>query len=160
MTPPVIPVGQGEILREGRDLLFVGFGPIVARAVEAAGLLESEGWSVGVINARFAKPLDRQLILDQARGKRMLVTFEESVVTGGFGSGVLELVEEARMTDAAYRDLNVRIVGIPGERFVDHGSVADLRGLLRLDASGLAAQVREALAASRLKPGRTEVAKG
>ncbi len=160
VTPPIIPVGQGEILREGRDLLFVGFGPIVARVVEAAGLLESDGWSVGVINARFARPLDRQLILDQARGKRMLVTFEESVVTGGFGSGVLELVEEARMTDAAYRDLNVRIVGIPGERFVDHGSVADLRGLLRLDAAGLAAQVREALAASRLKPGRTEVAKG
>ncbi|MBA3236501.1 MAG: 1-deoxy-D-xylulose-5-phosphate synthase [Chloroflexi bacterium] len=160
VTPPVIPVGQGEILRDGRDLLFVGFGPIVARAVEAADMLESEGWSVGVINARFARPLDRQLILDQARGKRMLVTFEESVVTGGFGSGVLELVEEARLTDAAYRDVVVRIVGIPGERFVDHGSVADLRGLLRLDASGLAAQVREALAASRLKPGRAEVANG
>ena len=160
VTPPVIPVGQAEILRDGRDLLFVGFGPIVARAVEAADMLESEGWSVGVINARFARPLDRQLILDQARGKRMLVTFEESVVTGGFGSGILELVEEARLTDPAYRDVIVRIVGIPGERFVDHGSVADLRGLLRLDASGLAAQVREALAASRLKPGRAEVANG
>ncbi len=160
VTPPVIPVGQGEILRDGRDLLFVGFGPIVARAVEAADMLASEGWSVGVINARFARPLDRQLILDQARGKRMLVTFEESVVTGGFGSGVLELVEEARLTDAAYRDVIVRIVGIPGERFVDHGSVADLRGLLRLDASGLASQVRESLTASRLKPGRAEVANG
>ena len=86
-----------------------------------------EGWSIGVINARFARPLDRQLILDQARGKRMLVTFEESVVTGGFGSGVLELVEEARLADPAYRDVAVRILGIPGERFVDHGSVADLR---------------------------------
>ena len=105
--PAIIPVGRGEVLREGRDLLFVGFGPIVARAMEAAAALKAEGWSVGVINARFAQPLDRQLILDQARGKRLVVTFEESVVTGGFGSGVLELVEEARLADPAYRDVAV-----------------------------------------------------
>ena len=160
VTPSVIPVGQGEMLREGRDLLFVGFGPIVMRALEAASALEDEGWSVGVINARYARPLDRQLILDQARGKRMVVTFEESVVTGGFGSGVLELVEEARLADPAYRDVPVRILGIPGERFVDHGSVADLRRVLRLDAAGLAAQVREALETLRATPGRSEVTAG
>jgi deoxyxylulose-5-phosphate synthase len=88
------------------------------------------------------------------------VTFEESVVTGGFGSGVLELVEEARLTDPAYRELAVRIVGIPGERFVDHGSVGDLRRVLRLDAAGLASQVREALDMLRATPGRSEVAAG
>ena len=97
------------------------------------------------INARFAKPLDRELILAEARGKRLVVTFEESVVSGGFGSGVLEAIEEARLGDAALRDVPVRIIGIPGERFVDHGSVADLRQLLRIDAPGLAAQVRETL---------------
>jgi 1-deoxy-D-xylulose-5-phosphate synthase len=162
VAPEILPIGQGEVLREGRDLLFVGFGPIVARAVAAADLLAAEGWSVGVINARFARPLDRQLILDQARGKRMLVTFEESVVVGGFGSGVLELVEEARLADPAYRDVVVRILGIPGDRFVDHGSVSDLRRVLRLDAAGLAAQVREALATARATPGRSgsEVATG
>jgi len=160
VDPQVIPVGRGELLREGRDLLFVGFGPIVARAMAAADLLEDEGWSVGVINARFARPLDRQLILDQARGKRMVATFEESVVTGGFGSGILELVEEARLADPAYRDVSVRIVGIPGDRFVDHGSVDDLRRVLRLDAVGLAAQVREALETLRATPGRSEVAAG
>ena len=160
VEPSIIPIGRGEVLREGRDLLFVGFGPIVARALAAADILETEGWSVGVINARFARPLDRQLILDQARGKRMLVTFEESVVTGGFGSGVLELVEEARLADPVYRDVAIRILGIPGERFVDHGSVADLRRVLRLDASGLAAQVREALVTLRATPGRSEVAAG
>ena len=152
VEPAVLPIGQGEVLREGRDVLFVGFGPIVARAVEAADALEAEGWSVGVINARFAKPLDRQLILDQARGKRLLVTFEESVVTGGFGSGVLELVEEARAADPAYRDLSVKIVGIPGDRFVDHGSVADLRRVLRLDAAGLTEQVRETITTLQLQP--------
>jgi len=156
VEPHVLPIGQGEVLREGHDLLFVGFGPIVGRAVAAADDLAADGWSVGVINARFAKPLDRQLILDQARGKRLVVTFEESVVTGGFGSGVLELVEEARLADPAYRDVAVRIVGIPGDRFVDHGAVSDLRRMLRLDAPGLAAQVREALATLRATPGRAE----
>ncbi|HEV8280338.1 MAG TPA: transketolase C-terminal domain-containing protein, partial [Candidatus Limnocylindrales bacterium] len=155
IEPVVLPVGQGETLREGRDILFVGFGPIVARALEAATALEADGWSIGVINARFAKPLDRQLILDAARGKQLIVTFEESVASGGFGSAVLELIEEARLADAAYRDVAVRIVGIPGDRFVDHGSVADLRRVLRLDAPGLVEQVQETLAMLRVSPGRS-----
>ena len=160
-VPPVlIPVGRGEVLREGRDLLFIGFGPIVARVLEAAANFDADGWSVGVINARFARPLDRQLILDQARGKRLVVTFEESVVTGGFGSGILELLEEARLADPAYRDVAVRIVGIPGDRFVDHGSVADLRRVLRLDSPGLTDQVREVLTTLGAVPGRSQVATG
>jgi 1-deoxy-D-xylulose-5-phosphate synthase len=144
--PEILSVGRGEVLREGRDLLFVTFGPITARALEVADLLETSGWSVGVINARFAKPLDRQLILDAARGKQFVVTFEESVVTGGFGSGVLEAFEEARLVDVAYRSVPVKILGIPGDRFVDHGSVTDLRRLIRLDVPGLLAQVEEAMA--------------
>ncbi len=143
--PEVLPVGRGEVLREGRDVLLVAFGPITMRALEVATALERRGWSVGVINARYAKPLDRQLILDQARGKRLVVTLEESVVTGGFGSGVLEALEEARVTDPAYRDVPVRIIGIPGDRFVDHGAVGDLRRLLRLDVPGLTEQVEETL---------------
>ncbi|MFP5341543.1 MAG: 1-deoxy-D-xylulose-5-phosphate synthase [Candidatus Limnocylindria bacterium] len=154
VEPRIIPIGQGEALREGQDVLFVGLGPIVMRALEAADALTAEGWSIGVVDARFAKPLDRQLILDAARGKRLVVTFEESVTTGGFGSGVLDVIEEARVADAAFRDTVVRIVGIPGDRFVDHGSVADLRRVLRLDAPGLADQVREALAAVGATPAR------
>jgi len=155
VEPAVIPVGRGEVLRDGRDVLFVGFGPIVMRALEAAEALARDRWSIGVINARFAKPLDRQLILDAARGVRLVVTFEESVVTGGFGSAVLEAMEEARATDPAYRDVAVRIVGIPGDRFVDHGSVSDLRRMLRLDAAGLEAQVRETLATLGVTPSVT-----
>ena len=156
--PPVdsveIPIGRGEVLREGTDLLFVGFGPIVARAVAVADTLAAEGWSVGIINARFAKPLDRQLILDQARGKRLIVTLEESVTTGGFGSGVLDLLEEARLADPVYRDVALRIIGISGDRFVDHGSVTDLRRLIRIDADGIVAQVNETLELLRATPGR------
>ncbi|MFL5768570.1 MAG: 1-deoxy-D-xylulose-5-phosphate synthase [Chloroflexota bacterium] len=145
VEPKLLEIGRGEVLREGRDALFVAFGPIAARALEAAEALASDGWSIAVVNARFAKPLDTQLILDEARGKQLVVTFEESVVNGGFGSGVLEAIEAARLADATLRDVPVRLIGIPGDRFVDHGSVADLRALLRLDATGLAAQVRETL---------------
>jgi 1-deoxy-D-xylulose-5-phosphate synthase len=150
--PQVLPVGVGEVLREGRDILIVGFGPIVERGRQAADMLEAAGWSVGLINARFAKPLDRQLILDQARGKVLLVTLEESVVTGGFGAGVLEALEEARLADPAYRDVAVRIVGIPAERFIEHGSVDQLRRLLRLDAAGIAGQIRETLVRLKAAP--------
>jgi 1-deoxy-D-xylulose-5-phosphate synthase len=151
--PEVMPVGRGEVLREGTELLLVGFGPIVRRAEEAADALAADGWSVGVINARFAKPLDRQLILDQARGKRLVVTLEESTTSGGFGSGVLEALEEARLADAAFRDVALRIIGIPADRFVDHGSVADLRALIRLDTPGIVGQVRETLATLKAVPG-------
>ncbi len=150
--PKPIAVGQAEVLREGHDALFVGFGPITMLALEVAESLAADGWSIGVVNARFAKPLDRQLILDQARGKRLVVTFEESVVSGGFGSAVLEAVEEARLTDPALRETAVRILGIPADRFVDHGAVSDLRRMLRLDAEGLEEQVREVVATLALVP--------
>jgi 1-deoxy-D-xylulose-5-phosphate synthase len=153
VEPKVLPVGIGEVLREGRQILIVGFGPIVDRGRQAADLLEAEGWSVGLINARFAKPLDRQLILDAARGKALVVTLEESVVTGGFGAGVLALVEDARLSDPAYRDVAVRIVGIPAEHFVEHGSVDQLRRILRLDGAGIADQIRETLTRLRAVPG-------
>ncbi len=154
VAPTVLPVGRAEVLREGEELLFIGFGPIVRRAEAVADALAAEGWSVGVINARFAKPLDRETILAAARGKRLVVTFEESVVTGGFGSGVLEAIEEARLTDPALREVAVRILGIPGDRFVDHGSVVDLRRVHRLDAPGLTEQVRETLASIGASPRR------
>ncbi len=150
--PGVLKIGVGELLSEGRDVLIVGFGPIIERGRLAAEALVAEGWSVGLINARFAKPLDSQLILDQARGKRLVVTLEESVVSGGFGSAVLDLVEQARVTDPVYRDVAIGIIGIPGGRFVDHGSVDDLRRTLRLDATGIAGQIRETLARLRAQP--------
>ena len=145
VEPVAIPVGQAELLQAGHDILIVGLGPIVARAGEAAAVLEGEGWSVAVINARYAKPLDRDLILTHARGKRLVVTLEESVVTGGFGTGVLEAIEEARLSEPALREVPVRVLGIPGGSFVDHGSAADLRHVLRLDSAGIAEQVRETL---------------
>ncbi len=147
VDPTPIPVGEGELLRDGEDLLIVGFGPIVMRGMEVAEQLAAEGWSVGLINARFAKPLDRELILDNARGKKLIVTLEESVAAGGFGSAVLELIAEASLEDETLRGLPVRIIGLPGDKFVDHGAVGDLRRTLRLDVDGIAEQIRDAAAA-------------
>jgi len=144
--PRPLPIGRGEVLREGHDVLLVGFGPIVTRAVAVAEALAAEGISVGLVNARFAKPLDRQLILEQARGKRLVVTLEESIVVGGFGAAVLAAIEEARLVDPACRGTVVRLVGLPADRFVDHGEVGALRQMQRLDVAGISGQVRDALA--------------
>ncbi|HYN70260.1 MAG TPA: 1-deoxy-D-xylulose-5-phosphate synthase [Candidatus Eisenbacteria bacterium] len=152
VEPVVIPVGRAEVLREGSDLLFIGFGPIVMRAVDVADTLRDAGWSIAVLNGRFAQPIDRSAIAAMAHGKRLVVTFEESVVSGGFGSAVLEALEEARLADPALRATALRIIGIPAGRFVDHGAVGDLRHRLRLDVAGLGKQVREAIDTLGLEP--------
>jgi 1-deoxy-D-xylulose-5-phosphate synthase len=82
------------------------------------------------------------------------VTLEEGTAIGGFGSAVLEVLEEARLADPAYREVALKIVGIPGDRFVDHGSVGDLRRLTRLDAPGILDQVHETLALLHAAPAR------
>jgi 1-deoxy-D-xylulose-5-phosphate synthase len=147
VDPMPIPVGEGELLRAGDDILIVGFGPIVMRAMECAESLAADGLSVAVINARFAKPLDVDLILEHARGKKLVVTLEESIAAGGFGSAVLEAITDAALSDETLRVLPVRIIGLPGDKFVDHGAVGDLRHALRLDVEGITEQVREAATA-------------
>jgi 1-deoxy-D-xylulose-5-phosphate synthase len=147
--PLPVPVGRGELLREGADIVIVGLGPIVARGLAVAEALGAEGWSVAVVDARFAVPLDRDLILGQAAGRRLLVTLEEGALPGGFGSAVLELLSDA--ADPAATPV-VRRIGIPAGRFVEHGSVADLRRVLRLDEAGIRAQVEEAIGSLGLTP--------
>jgi 1-deoxy-D-xylulose-5-phosphate synthase len=150
--PAPIPVGEGELLRPGNEILVVGFGPIVMRAIEAANRLAEDGWSVGLINARFVKPLDADLIVRHARGKKLVVTVEESVVTGGFGSAVLEAIGEAALHDAEVRGVPVKVIGLPADRFIDHGAVADLRRVTGLDAHGIELQVRDELRRLGLSP--------
>ena len=152
VEPTPIPVGQAELVREGSELLIVGFGPIVMRGLEVADRLTAAGWSVAVVNARFAKPLDRDLIVDQLRGKRLALTLEESVVAGGFGSAVLEAVNEAALAEPGLRRVPLRIIGLPADRFVDHGAVGDLRRTLGLDADGIFEQIQRSLTELRLAP--------
>jgi 1-deoxy-D-xylulose-5-phosphate synthase len=134
-----LEIGRGEVLRSGGDLLLVGFGPIVQRLVRVADALEGDhGLAATVINARWAKPLDEQLITAQAAGRRLVVTAEESAAMGGFGDGVLDALNRA--------GLRVPVLKVAlAEGFVHHGAVEDLRRQQRIDVPGILAQVRDAL---------------
>jgi 1-deoxy-D-xylulose-5-phosphate synthase len=158
IEPRVLPVGQGELLQDGRDLLIVGFGPIVMRGAAAAAALAGDGWSAAVINARFVAPLDAALIVRHARGKQLVVTLEESTAAGGFGSAVLEALAAAGLDDTELRAVPTLVIGVPAGRFIDHGSVGDLRRQLRLDEEGIEAQIRGALARVDAKPSLAPVA--
>ncbi len=131
-----LPVGRGEILREGTDLLLLAIGTQVYPALEAAEELEQSGISTAVINARFVKPLDEELICEWSRKTGKVVTVEENVKQGGFGSAILELFWKKGLTG-----LPVRIVGLD-DRFVEHGDQETLRRITGIDREGI---VEEAL---------------
>jgi 1-deoxy-D-xylulose-5-phosphate synthase len=146
-----LEIGRGEVLRTGGDLLLVGFGPIVQRLMRAAEALERDhGLASTVINARWAKPLDESLIVEQADGCRLVVTAEESAAMGGFGDGVLDALNRAGMRVPL---LKVALA----EGFVHHGAVEDLRQQQRIDVPGILSQIREAMGlvapAAQAEPG-------
>ena len=134
----VLEIGRGEVLRDGGDLLMVGFGPIVQRLLWVADELAADGVAATVINARWAKPMDEALIAEHAAGKRLVVTAEESAAMGGFGDGVLDALNRAGVHVPLHK------VAL-AEGFVHHGAVDDLRAQQRIDGPGILAQVREAL---------------
>jgi 1-deoxy-D-xylulose-5-phosphate synthase len=141
----LLEIGRSEVLRAGDDVLLVGFGPITQRLMVAADALAADGWQAGVVNARWAKPLDEACLADQAAGKRLVVTAEESAAMGGFGDGVLDALNRAGVRVPL---LKIALV----EGFVDHGSVADLRRQQRIDAEGILEQVRAALGKAPSRP--------
>lgn len=138
-----LEIGRGEVLRSGEDVMLVGFGPIVQRLLRVADALAADdGLRVAVLNARWAKPLDEELIAEHAAGKRLVVTAEESAAMGGFGDGVLDALNRA--------GIHVPLLKVAlAEGFVHHGAVDDLRRQQRIDADGILAQVREALGLGR-----------
>jgi 1-deoxy-D-xylulose-5-phosphate synthase len=126
--PVTLTVGQAEVLQQGSNIIIWALGPMIPLALRLAQKLEAEEHlSVGVVNARWAKPLDRELLLSQAAVVPLLVTMEDNVLAGGFGSAVLEALQEGECTTAVER------IGWP-DKFIEHGSdVATLRA-----ANGLA----------------------
>jgi 1-deoxy-D-xylulose-5-phosphate synthase len=130
--PSVLPIGRGETLSSGSDLTIVAIGASVAPAVLAAQRLERQGLSVGVINARFVKPLDRELILETAWRCPRLITVEEHVVAGGFGSAVLELLVQERV----FASTQVAQVGL-SDGFIEHGPQSVMRAAQGVDAEGI-----------------------
>ncbi len=127
----VLPIGKGELLREGSDLAILAIGNTVTPSLEAADRLAEQGVSCAVVDARFLKPLDEGLILEVARRCGRVMTVEENVAAGGFGSAVLELLAAHGMAGVP-----VELLAVPDE-FVEHGNPTVLRAKYGLDATGI-----------------------
>ena len=141
-----LPIGKGEVLREGRDVTLVGFGVSVNECLRAADILEEAGIDASVINARYAKPLDAELLIRYARSTGGLVTVEENVRAGGFGDAVLEALADACLADRCLANLTMP------DAIVDHGPQTVFRQIYQVDAAGIAARVRELLPAHHAAP--------
>jgi 1-deoxy-D-xylulose-5-phosphate synthase len=138
-----IPVGRGEVLREGSRVALVGYGSGVGKALEAADLLADNGLEVTVADARFAKPLDLELMKGLAGDHELLVTVEEGVLAGGFGSAVWE-----GLNDAGVSVPRILRVGLP-DRYVTHGKPALLHAEVGFTGRDIARRVEAALFAGR-----------
>ncbi len=138
--PELLEIGKAEILKDGKGIAILAYGSMVYPALEAADELEKDGINASVINARFVKPLDSELILMLAQTNHLIVTVEEAYLAGGFGSAVMELLEENSMQDS------VKIVrmGVP-DRIITHGDPALLRAKYGLDADGIYTKVKETI---------------
>ena len=133
-----LPLGRGAVIREGRDVVIFGLGKSASASLAAAEILAEHGIACGVVNPIFVKPLDVDLLLASARSTGRIVTVEENVLAGGFGSAVLETLAEAGMDDVP-----VHRIGMP-DSFVEHGTAVAQRHRLQLDAEGIAERVLSA----------------
>ena len=137
-APEVIPVGKAEVLQDGADVAILGLGPMIKMAQELAGRLEQDGFSAAVINPRFVKPIDREMLEHYAGRVSAFVTFEDHVKMGGFGSAVVEALDEMGSSIPVVR------IGWP-DQFIEHGKVDDLRAKYGLSVDGALAQLRPLL---------------
>jgi 1-deoxy-D-xylulose-5-phosphate synthase len=136
-TLKLLEMGKGEVLAEGGDLLMLPVGSMVYRACEVARKLREEGIRVTVVNPRFIKPLDSQLLCGLAQKIGRVVTIEEHILAGGFGSAVIELLHERGLLD-----VEVLRLGIP-DQFLEHGPQRVLREKWGLDCRGILARVKD-----------------
>ena len=127
-----IEVGKGEVIKDGKDLAIIAFGSMVDPSMKAAAMLEEKGFSVAVINARFAKPIDKSLIMEYAKKTGCLITTEEHSVQGGFGSAVLEVLQnfDERIP------LKTKCIGVP-DVLIEHGATGLIKKDLKLDPEGM-----------------------
>lgn len=131
-----IPLGKSEVLKEGEDLL-LAYGNMVYPCLEAAEHLEAEGISLAVVNARFAKPLDQERILQYTQPGGTVITAEEGILNGGFGSAVREFLDQERRFDIRFKN-----IGIPLEIY-PVGKAEKIREMFKLDVAGLVKQIKE-----------------
>ena len=138
---PSVPfeLGRSRPLRQGEDAVIMAYGGTIPDALRAAEMLEEDGLAVGVVNARFAKPVDREAVSDALAGGRLVVTVEDHSRAGGFGSAVLEAAQEMQL-DAS----RVLRLGMPADRFIAHGARRRQLADCGIDADGIARAIRQA----------------
>jgi 1-deoxy-D-xylulose-5-phosphate synthase len=131
-------IGEAEMLVEGTDIALIAIGGTVLPALSAAGRLRAEGISASVLNMRFIKPLDKGLLLRTAGAVRKIITVEDNAVQGGFGSAVLECLNEMGHTDDGVdlKGIEIKTLGIPDE-FVEQGTQAEMRNEFGIDEEGI-----------------------
>jgi 1-deoxy-D-xylulose-5-phosphate synthase len=134
-----IPIGKGEIVEKGTDAAIIAIGNMVDMGLKARAALAKEGIDVEVVNARFVKPLDAELLKDVFTRHKKVITIEDNVITGGFGSAVLEFMNQHNI-----KDVDIILHGLP-DKFVDHGTPDELYRDLKMDGSGIAEIIREHL---------------
>ncbi len=134
-----IAIGKSETLRKGSSVAILAIGPLAYRAMTVADQLVAEGIDVEVVNARFVKPLDTDMIDDVARRIGRIVTLEDGQIEGGFGSAVAEYLAQQ------HHGCHLRIHGYPDE-FVEHGTQQELHAQYLLDVQGIATTVRDFMA--------------
>ncbi len=127
-----IEVGKGEVIKDGKDLAIIAFGSMVDPSMKAAAMLEEKGFSVAVINARFAKPIDKSLIMKYAKKTGCLITTEEHSLQGGFGSAVLEVLQNFDERTL----LKTKCIGVP-DVLIEHGATGLIKKDLKLDPEGM-----------------------
>jgi len=143
--PEALPIGKGELLKSGNNIALVAIGVTVHQAVEAAERLEQEGISAAVVNARFVKPLDGELIREVAQKSKCLLTIEESSRMGSFGSAVLEY-----LSDEGMYNLPTKCLGLP-DRYIEQGPQELLRQKYGLTADGIYQQAKQLLQKSSVQ---------
>ncbi len=145
-SPAPVELGQAEVLEWGHDGMIIAYGSLLPQCIQVASRLRGEGLDVGVINARFAKPIDIATVLRAVEQCGFVLTVEEGTLQGGFGSAVLEAANDVRLPSA-----HIRRLGIP-DRFIEHGERDELLTDLGLDESGVYNSARDLAVSVGLEP--------
>lgn len=146
----LVPIGKGEVLKKGTDIAILSIGTITQEVLNASTILESAGVSAEVINMRFAKPIDTEILKSLAERFNKIVTIEENSIYGGFGSGVIEEFSKLNISN-----ISVKLLGLE-DSFIEHGTPKDLLELTGLSSNAIATKILEFINSEKIESSLTE----
>lgn len=126
-----IELGKGEIIKEGKDITIIAIGKMVSRALEVSNILKMQNIDLEVINARFLKPLDKDLIIESANKTKKIITIEDNSMEVGLGTEVIKIINESKL-----KNIEIKLMGYKND-FIRHGEVKELEELYNLDVNSI-----------------------